>query len=354
MRFEWHFLSLRLEAQAVLTASGLLRTMTWMNFRSFGNTGINCSVVGLGTGRLASVAGGISRTAAAQLIGAAEDCGINLIDTADSYGQGECEKLLGHALQGKRSKFIVTTKAGYSFSGLSGGLRFIKPLAKKVVKYFKGGKNLTGAIRSNVSRQDFSVGTIRNGVESSLRRLQTDYLDIFLLHTPPLPVMAEPPLWDLLRQLQREGKIRHFGVSSHDPATLGRALQLPGLAAVQTPVNPLQAGQREILTRLQASNIGIVANQIFLSGKLLGSVVGSAAEEREHASLIARLNSLAQQKGISLNHLLIKYALSRPGVVSVLTGTNSPEHLKRNVADALSAHPILTETEIAAAIASVA
>ncbi|MEK7780233.1 MAG: aldo/keto reductase, partial [Verrucomicrobiota bacterium] len=288
-----------------------------MNFRSMGRTGLNCSVIGLGTGRLASVSGGVSRTAAAQLIGVAEDCGINLIDTADSYGQGECEKILGQALQGKRSKFVVTTKAGYCFSGLSGGLRFIKPLAKKVLKYFKGGKNLAGAVRSNVSRQDFSVGAIRNGVESSLRRLQTDYLDIFLLHTPPLPVMTEPPLWDLLRQLQREGKIRHFGVSSHDAATLGGALHLPEVAVVQTPVNPLQASQREIWTRLQTGNVGVVANQIFLSGKLLGSPATTTDEAREHAALIARLSSLAQQNGISLNHLLLRYALAQPGVVSV-------------------------------------
>lgn len=316
-----------------------------MNFRSIGRTGINCSIVGLGTGRLASVSGGISRSAAAQLLGTAADCGINLIDTADSYGQGECEKILGQALQGQRSKFIVTTKAGYCFSGLSGGLRFIKPLAKKVLKYFKGGKNLAGAVRSNVSRQDFSVTAIRNGVESSLRRLQTDYLDIFLLHTPPLPVMAEQPLWDLLLQLQREGKIRHFGVSSHDPATLGSALQRPDVAVVQTPVNPSQTNQREILTRLQAGQISVVANQIFLSGKLLGAAPATE-EAREHASLIARLNALAQQKGISLNQLLIKYALAQPGVVSVLTGTNSPGHLKQNVADALSSQPILSEAEI--------
>jgi aryl-alcohol dehydrogenase-like predicted oxidoreductase len=322
-----------------------------MNFRRFGNTDINCSIIGLGTGRLASVSGGISRAAAARLVGTAEDYGINLIDTADSYGQGECEKLLGHALQGKRNKFIVTTKAGYTFSGLSGGLRFIKPLAKRVLKYFKGGKDLAGAVRGNVSRQDFSGGAIRSCVEASLQRLQTDYLDIFLLHTPPLPIMAEQPLWDLLRQLQREGKIRHFGVSSHDTATLERALQLSGVAAVQTPVNPLQANQRGILTRLQAENIGVVANQIFLSGKFLGLQAASTNEERQNSELIARLNALAQKKGVSLHHLLIKYALGRPGVVSVLIGTNSPEHLKQNVADALSVEPILSEDEIARAIA---
>src|SRR5580692_7208676 len=112
-----------------------------MQFRRLGDSDINCSVIGLGTGRLASVSGGISRADAGRLIGVAEDCGINLIDTADSYAQGECEKIIGAALQGKRGKFILTTKAGHSFTALGGGLRVLKPMAKQVLKYFKGGKS---------------------------------------------------------------------------------------------------------------------------------------------------------------------------------------------------------------------
>src|SRR5579872_5310093 len=146
-----------------------------MKFRRVGDTDLDCSIIGLGTGRLASVSGGVSPAAAVRLLGVAEECGINLIDTADSYAQGECEKIIGRALQSDRGKFIVATKAGYCFSTLTGVVRFIKPLAKQVLKKFKGGRSLAGSVRTNVSRQDFAPGVIRSCIESSLQRLRTDY-----------------------------------------------------------------------------------------------------------------------------------------------------------------------------------
>jgi aryl-alcohol dehydrogenase-like predicted oxidoreductase len=307
-----------------------------MKFRRVGETELNCSILGLGTGRLASVSGGISRNAAANLIGAAGDLGINLIDTADSYAQGECEKIIGSALQGKRSQFIITTKAGYSFSTVASGLRLLKPLAKKVLKMFKGGRSLASSVRTNVSRQDFTAAYIQRAVDSSLQRLQTDYIDIFLLHTPPAQVMSDKQLFELLSQLKQQGKIRHFGVSSNDPVVLEAAASLAGLSVVQTPVNPLQAGSEGALKRLAASRVGVVANQVFLSGKLVGSQVPNEEEAQRVAALNGRLEILARKKGISLNHLLIQYALMQPGLVSVLSGTTKPDHLKQNVADALS------------------
>ena len=126
-----------------------------MNFRRIGDTDLACSIIGLGTGRLGSVAGGISRAEAARLLGAAEDCGVNLIDTADSYAQGGCERIIGAALRGKRGKFIIATKAGYCFGSVAGGLRLLKPVARRVLKYFKGGKKLAGNVRSNVRQPEF-------------------------------------------------------------------------------------------------------------------------------------------------------------------------------------------------------
>jgi aryl-alcohol dehydrogenase-like predicted oxidoreductase len=307
-----------------------------MNFRQLGGTKIECSVVGLGTGRLASVSGGVSRSAAEKLIGAAEECGINLIDTADSYGQGECEKIIGQALQGRRDKFIISTKAGYSFSSLGGGLKFLKPLAKRVLKALKGGRKLASNVRTSVSRQDFKPETIRNCVEASLRRLGTDYLDIFLLHTPLIATMDDAVLFELLRGLKQAGKIRHFGVSSHDAAVLGKVLSIQGLSIVQTPVNPLRMETKAALRKLEAAGIGVVANQIFLSGKMTGVAASSDEEAKEVSVVKPRIESLAVRKGISLNHLLIQYALNRPGVTTVLTGTTKPEHLKENVAAAMS------------------
>ncbi len=306
-----------------------------MNFRPLGATGINCSIIGLGTGRMASVSGGVSRHSAAQLLATAEASGINLIDTADSYGQGECEKILGHALVGRRDKFFIVTKSGYCFSSLGGGLRLLKPLAKRVLKMFKGGKNLASSVRSNVSRQDFSPNTIRSNITASLQRLQTDYLDVFLLHSPPIHVMTDLPLFDTLRQMQREGKIRHFGVSATDLAVLEGALKIPGLAVVQTPLSPAQTATPALLPRLQSANLGVMANQIFLSGKLIGAASGDD-EQQEIARLKTSLTQLATAKKISLHRLLIQHALAQPGVSTVLTGTTRPEHLKQNVADALS------------------
>jgi aryl-alcohol dehydrogenase-like predicted oxidoreductase len=314
-----------------------------MNFRRLGNTDINCSVIGLGTGRLASVSGGASRSAAQKLFAVAEECGINLIDTADSYGQGECEKIIGRALQGRRDKFIISTKAGYCFSSLSGGLRFIKPLAKRVLKAFKGGRNLAGSVRSSVSRQDFKPEAIRSGIEASLQRLQTDHIDLFLLHSPPMIAMEDAQLFEFLRALKQQGKIRHFGVSSQEAAVLQSAANIRGLSVVQTPINPLHAANASILATLANAGIGIIANQIFISGKVISVAASSDSEAKEISAIKSRLKSLAGAKNISLNHLLIKYALGRPGVASALTGTSNAEHLKENVADALSAAALTAE-----------
>ena len=310
-----------------------------MHFRRIGDTELDCSIIGLGTGRLASVSGGVSRAQATRLLGVAEDCGINLIDTANSYAQGGCEKMIGAAWKGKRSKFIVITKAGYCFSALGGGLKLLKPLAKRALKFFKGGRELSGSVRGSVSRQNFNPGTIRNDVVNSLLRLGTDYVDVFLLHSPTQEAMADRELFEMLRQLKREGKIRHFGVSSPDSVVLERALSVAGLTVVQTPVNPVQTGDHSLLARFQSAKIGVVANQIFLSGKLLGTSDAEGDVSRAKAGL----ESLAAVKGISLNHLLIQNVLAQPGVVSALTGTTNIEHLKQNVSDALAGSVVSVE-----------
>lgn len=314
-----------------------------MNLRLMGDTGLECSVIGLGTGRLASTTGGISRASAARLISTAQDCGINLIDTADSYGQGECEKVIGAAVQGKRDKFIIVSKAGYTFTAFGGGLRLLKPIAKKILKLLKGGgKQVAGSVRSNVSRQNFSRQAIENSIHASLQRLGTDYLDVFLLHSPPVQVMSDETLFELLRRLKQQGKIRHFGVSSPEPAVAEAALREPGFAVIQMPLSPLHSPVQNALPQLQQSKIGVMANQIFLSGKLLEPGANADVQlQKQKAALLA----VASAKGISLNRLAIEYALSRPGVSCVLTGTTNPEHLKQNIADAL-APAVLTAEEL--------
>jgi aryl-alcohol dehydrogenase-like predicted oxidoreductase len=222
-------------------------------------------------------------------------------------------------------------------------------MAKRVLKYFRKGKETTGHIRtsasnirSSVSRQDFGVDAVRRAVERSLGRLRTDYIDIFLLHSPPVEVMADGALFEALRDLKRQGKIRHFGVSSPEAAVLAGALRVPGIAVVQTPVNPAQTGHAAQLPELQRAKIGVVANQIFLSGKLIGYA-------EEFARVKAELEALAAAKGISLNRLLIQSALAQPSVAAALTGTTNAAHLKENVADALATN-VVSAQELAQAL----
>jgi aryl-alcohol dehydrogenase-like predicted oxidoreductase len=315
-----------------------------MIFRRIGGTDLECSIIGLGTGRLASASGGISRSEAGRLLDGAAECGINWIDTADSYGQGECEKIIGAALCGQRDRFLITTKTGYCFSPLGAGLRWLKPLAKRVLKHFRNTRKLTGNVRAQVSRQDFSPLTIRRSVVASLERLQTDHVDFFLLHSPTLQAMNDSGIFETLQALKQEGKIRHFGVSSPEAAVLERAFQIRGMGAVQTPVNPL-SDNAALLAKLEASKIGVIANQIFLSGQLLAPS-SSGSEDNQVRRVKDHLSSVAASRDVSMNYLLIEHALSQPGVVSVLTGTNCLDHLRQNVADALAVHAASVQTKM--------
>ena len=113
-----------------------------MNFRQLGDT--PCSVLGLGTGKLASLSTGLNDAERRRIFETAADCGINLIDTADSYAQGDCERFLGKVLRGRRERFLVATKAGFRFANLGGLARLLKPLARTLVRTLRSGRENGG------------------------------------------------------------------------------------------------------------------------------------------------------------------------------------------------------------------
>ena len=287
-----------------------------MQHRRLGDTDLECSVVGLGTGRLASVSAGVSSLRAGRLMDAAADLGINMIDTADSYAQGACERLLGDLLRGRRDRFLLATKAGYCFPDLPPALRMAAPFVKKIVN----------ALTRRT--QNFTPHAIERCVEASLKRLQTDRIDLFFLHTPDVRAMGNGALLEMLRGLKKQGKIRHFGVSSHDPEVLRAACRTEGVTAVQAPVNPCFRDTLAALPELNTARIGAVANRVFLSGKLLAPGV-------DDAPLRERIERLRSARGATASRLLMQFALAQPGVACALSGTTDAEHLKQNVADAL-------------------
>ncbi|HVF24420.1 MAG TPA: aldo/keto reductase, partial [Anaerolineales bacterium] len=155
-----------------------------MKLRPFGNTGMNVSEIGLGAWQLANPDWGINdKNEAMQIIQKSLEAGCNFFDTAPGYGEGRSEELLGEGLKSARRNVFICTKFSHY------------------------GPN---------DERDFEVANIRPVLEGSFRRLQTDYMDILLLHNPPRELMdggVAADLYEELEKLKGEGLIREYGVS---------------------------------------------------------------------------------------------------------------------------------------------
>ena len=300
--------------------------------RTVGNSALRCSVIGLGTGKLRSASTGLSSTEAVRLIHHAAAQGVNMIDTADSYGQGESEMAVGRAIRGQREKFVIATKAGFRFAAAGSLIRIVKPLLRGLVRRFAGAGRAISQARSGsrqmgVLRQNFAPAAIVSAIEASLRRLGTDYLDVFFLHEATLDAVKDGDLWDALLQLRTAGKLRHLGISSNEPAVLEASLTLPDLSAIETAVNPARPAELwPLLEKFSTRGTGVIANQVFRGGRLL-------AEQTEEKSIARRVQLAARDHGLTPRQLLLAFALGAPGVACALVGTTKTAHLDENLAD---------------------
>jgi aryl-alcohol dehydrogenase-like predicted oxidoreductase len=296
------------------------------------------------------VAAGLTKTARERLIDTAAESGVNLLDTADSYAQGDCETFLGHTLQGRRDRFLLATKAGFQFASLGGFARLAKPLARAVLQRLRAARGLftrarEGAVRHGARSQDFSAERITQCLEASLRRLRTDRVEVFFLHNPPVEALRDERLLAALQAAVQAGKALRYGISTPEPAVFAAALEVPGVTALEVPLHPgAVAATGGLLARAAARGFAIFGNQVSHSGKLLRPPPG---EVDMHAAPRAEVARLAAAEGISPHHLLLKFALAQPGVSSVLTGTTNAGHLRENVADIVSP-AVLSSTTLAA------
>lgn len=293
-----------------------------MDYRAIGDTDLHPSVLGLGTSRLTSVSSGLPRRQALALIAAAADQGINFIDTADIYGQGDSEAIIGEAIKGARDRFILATKIGYRFSERSGLFIKAMPLLKRALRPFKHARRLVATVRNNaltanIIKQDFSPSYLATAIDNSLRRLRTDYVDIVYLHDVASGFEESEGLFEALSTIQRSGKVRYFGISAEQDDALKIACSNQTLRVVQTDLHPLRP--RSMFASIEAAGKGIVVNKVFSRG-------------RE-----AVMDAFARRYGITARHALLGYAIRQPYVSSVLTGTTSRDHLKENIACIYSA-----------------
>ena len=252
------------------------------------------SRMGLGTGRLASVGRGTTSHQVHDLLSSMIDSGITVIDTADSYTSGSCERMLGTALQGRRESFVIVTKAGYRYGDLPWPFLALNPLIKKAHQKLSGG-------------QCHAPAYLTHSLNRSLQRLKLDHVDAFLLHDPPMATVECQAVQASLQALQKSGKTIHLGVSSDDPHVLTAAINAGCFSVIQSPANPTTVALLAPVWE-QASRQGLhrMANHVFFSGN----------------------DSPAQlPAGMSRHECLMRYISTRFGDGTILVGTRNPSHL---------------------------
>ena len=218
-----------------------------MEYRILGRTGLKVSVFGIGSWQLSgalTIDGkpdgfrDLGRDRAIAVIRGCGDLGINLIDTAPIYGDGEGERRIGSAIEGQRDRWIISSKFGMRRG--TKGERIINP----------------------------HPDTIRNSLEGSLHRLNTDYLDIYLYHAPPQAESIAAGK-EVLETLKQEGKIRFYGISTDNPQELQTLVDIDAVDVVNCARSLINYPQK-ILDLVEANNLGTINRGALAAGQLSG------------------------------------------------------------------------------------
>lgn len=300
-----------------------------MELRAIGASGIQTSAVGLGTWAMGGWQwGGTDEKNAIDAIHAAIDAGITLIDTAPAYGMGLSEEIVGKALQGRRDKVTLATKCGLVWHTQQGNYFFDED-GKPVHRYL-------------------GAESIRHEVEQSLKRLQTDYIDLLQTHwqDPTTPISET---MQTLLELKAEGKIRAIGVSNVTPAQMDAYRAVGPLDSDQEQYSMID---REIETALlpytRQHHIAMLAYSPLALGLLTGKIgpertfegddqrIGEprfSIENRARvAALLDEFRPIAEAHSLSIPQLVIAWTAAQPGVTHVLVGARNPAQAVENAA----------------------
>lgn len=284
-----------------------------MNRRPLGKTGLEVSEIGFGGWQLCNDDswGGMDTRTAHRLIHAAVEGGINLFDTAPNYANTRSERVLGDALRGKREKVVLVSKFGHTPEG----------------------------------RTLFTVDWFWESLESSLRRLRTDYLDVLLLHNPPGQMYAgTDPLWAAMEKARAQGKIRHCGASLDLAAEVEECLSNTKSSVLEILFNVFHQDVRKAFPTIRQKGAGTIVKVPLDSGWLTGRFDASSrfegirarwSEEQiaQRADLVSRIKWLVAD-GSELAHKAIGYLLSYDEVSCVIPGIRTLEQLESNLAAA--------------------
>lgn len=245
---------------------------------------------------------------------------ITFFDTADVYGQGDSERLIGAAMRGRRDQLVICTKAGLRLGAPHQLVRLLKPIANPIVRRWRRGHRAAAKARQESARQCFRPEYVRQCLEGSLRRLGTDHVDVFLLHNPPMAAIADDALFETLDRLKADGAVRNFGVSAGSPDLAMASLERPGVSCLQLEVNVFTAQAVEPILRLaKQRGIGVIAREPLAGGRVIDHPV---------------LEALASKRGggATAAALALRFVADRSDVDVVLTGMTCRRHLHSNLA----------------------
>jgi len=292
-----------------------------MEHRRLGKSELNVSVIGLGTVPL----GATSQADAIAIVHKAIDNGINLIDTAAIYGEGHSEEMVGEAVNGRRHQVIIATKCGVKLAGL-GSSQKPKPLI-----------------------HDLTPKSIRQELESSLKRIDTDVIDLYQCHWPDPSTPIEETIGEMAR-MKAEGKIRAIGVSNFDTALLKKAQKVAQIASNQVPYSLLNRDiENELIPFCLEQKIGILVYGPIGGGILTGKFKQKPEFDKSDTrniiypyyaepqwsqvqALLKEVEPIAARHDKPVSHVAINWVRQQSGITSVLVGARSPQQAEANTA----------------------
>lgn len=262
---------------------------------------------------------------------------MNFFDTADMYSQGESEALIGRAFRRGRHQIVIASKAGYCLPRRRRLAARLKPFLRPVIQLLKIRRDRLPSVARGTLAQDFSPGYLRKAVEGSLRRLRTDYLDLFQLHSPPPSVIERGEWLDALEALKQAGKIRYYGVACDTVEAGLAALRYPGVSSVQFTLNLLeQRAVEALLPQARAKGVAGIARECLANGLLvkqadqidIKAYCPTVEEQRVREEQLVRYRQLAANSDRSLARTAIEYVAGVEGVSVSLLGVRNVEQLR--------------------------
>jgi myo-inositol catabolism protein IolS len=313
-----------------------------VRYRRLGGTGLEVSVIGLGSWQFGGEWGKqFTQQEVDALVGRAGESGVNLIDSAECYGDHLAESLVGRAIAADRERWVLATKFGHRFHAD----RMRQP----------------GWDPATLRTEHWSPEEVVAQLEDSLRALGTDYVDIYQSHGGGDADFETPGLWEALHDQVRAGKIRYLGISL-DPGDDARARRAPAVGArvVQVTYNRLnRAAEERVLSSAPERNLGVLAREPlangYLSGKYRpGSRITSpgdwrsshdAQEVETKLAAVAQIRATEVPPDVPLPRWALAWCLAHPAVSAVIPGSKNVDQLESNIAAAdldlvSDAHPL--------------